>query len=179
MAVYRPDGKEYVSAALALMIENLTYNLKIADDVSLRMDAGENDDFLTDDEIPQTEEGLRESKNETWQDGVREIEHIQRRILQVTELKEIFEKSEEQTHETLSRIYTALRASLLYEAMNFGFGNPTEEIIASGIQGLGKEKAEEVTRLGKTIKTYTEALFMGFRVNPLWWTEFPFDEYRS
>jgi hypothetical protein len=177
---YKPDNKQSVIAALQVMIDNLYTNLQITDKITFDLDTVEEHrkTFEMCDETPPPAEELRQSVEEAKDRSIRELGHIQKRIDEVRALKDAFESSEIPSPAVLGKTYRALRSSLTLEAMQLCIGNPREEIFASGIAGLnlGKEKAEEVDRLGKTLQAYTEALMFSFNLSMIFWNEFPFDD---
>lgn len=177
---YKPDRKQSVIAALQVMIDNLYTNLRISDKVSFDLDTeeGHRRMFEMCDEPPPSADELRKSVEESKDKSIRTLGHIQKRIDEVRALKDAFETPEIPSPEVLGKTYRALRSSLVFEAMQLCIGNPREQIFTNGIAGLnlGKEKAEEVDRLGKTLQAYTEALMFGFNVSTFFWNEFPFDE---
>lgn len=178
---YKVESKACIIQALQVMLDNLYVRLRICDTVSLEFDTEEehrklfegNEDLLT----PSQEE-LFESLEESKDRSIRELGHIEKRITEVRCLKEAFEGSEVPPLDVLSKTYGALRSSLIFEAMNLCSGNPRAEIFASGVAGLnlGKEKIEEIERLGNTMQVYSEALWFGFNLFPFRWSEFPFDD---
>jgi hypothetical protein len=177
---YRSNGKQSVIAALQVMIDNLRTKLRIIDRVSFDLDTEEEERKtfeLLGEPRPSSEE-LRQLVGERGDKSIRKLGHIQRRIDEVRWLKEAFEAPEVPTSEILGKTYVALRSSLTLEAIQLCLGNPREQIFAVGINSLslGKEKAEEIERLGKTIQAYSQALVFGFRVDTFFWNEFPFDD---
>ncbi len=174
---YNPDHKQTVIAALQVMIDNLCTNLQIIDSVSSDLDTEEEHRRIFEPcDPPLSPEELRQSLEDSRDSSIRELGHIQKRIDEVRALKEAFDAEGFPSADVLGKTYTALRSSLIYAAMGLCFGNPREQIFTTGVIGLGKEKAEEVEQLGKTIQAYTEALMFGFNVSMFFWNEFPFDD---
>jgi hypothetical protein len=171
---YHPDRKELIIAALQAMLNNLLEELRIEDKVSFDVDTIEiARTDLADFKLSEAE--LAEDVQQRRDDSTKKLGHMQKRIEELRALKEAFEGSDIPAPQILQKTYVALRSSLLHEAMNLSFGNPLEQIIETGVQRLGKEKAEEIRRIGKTIDTYVPALMWGFNMNPFMWNEFPFD----
>jgi hypothetical protein len=174
---YRPEAASYIVVALQVMLENLRSDLLLNEVVSSELDTDEeHEEVFKDSELPMTAEDIRQMVEKSKDKTMAELGHAQKRIDEVEALKSAFESSTTPSVAILNQTYAALRSSLTLEAMRLCFHNPREHIFATGVVGLGVEKAEEVQRIGKTLQIYTEALMFGFNLNTLSWNEFPFDD---
>jgi hypothetical protein len=174
---YKPEYRDVVIDALQVMLDNLGTKLQIQDGVSLYLDTREEYQTLNEAmRIGLTEEQISESVQAGRDRSALLLGHIQRRIAEVKVLKEAFELPTSPSQCILNQAYTAIRSSLLYEAMNLALCCPVKSIITAGVSGLGKTKVKEVHRLGDTVEAYSKALMCGFGLSPIFWSEFPFDE---
>jgi len=171
---YRHDARKYIAQALKTMLENLDKQLEITDHVTGILDTVEEHRKMDEDfAMKSTEEELAKSLEDSRDQSIAEIGHIQRRIDEVKQLKAAFESSKSPSIEVIEKTYWALFDSIVFEAVRRHGMLLEPDKSTWSAERLAEDKREKYN-----IYMYSQALMLGFGVMPqMCWYRFPFDRH--
>jgi hypothetical protein len=170
---YRHDARQYVALALQTMIENLDMHLKVVDSVANELDTMEEHRKLDEElEMNSSDEEIASMLEDSRDETIAKIGHIQRRTEELKLLKKAFESKTRPADDAIASVCAALHDSIVFEAMKI-YGFSPEPNTST----WKPEMIEQLKREKYSIHMYAQALMLGFGVMPrMRWHLFPFDD---